>query len=71
MYIHDLNPILINFGFFEVRWYSLAYIVGILTGWWLAKKIIIFKVKDQNAFFDYLYNYFNSTWWQDWICSFL
>ena len=52
MYIHDLNPILINFGFFEVRWYSLAYIVGILTGWWLAKKIIIFKVKDKNAFFD-------------------
>jgi phosphatidylglycerol:prolipoprotein diacylglycerol transferase len=43
MYIHDLNPILINFGFLEVRWYSLAYILGILIGWWIAKKIILFK----------------------------
>ena len=43
MYIHDLNPILINFGFLEVRWYSLAYIFGILIGWWIAKKIILFK----------------------------
>ncbi len=45
MYIHDLNPILINFGFFEIRWYSLAYIFGILAGWWVAKKIIIFKME--------------------------
>ena len=42
MYIHDLNPVLINFGFFEIRWYSLAYIFGILIGWWVAKKIIEF-----------------------------
>ena len=47
MYIHDLNPVLINFGFFEIRWYSLAYIFGILIGWWLAKKIIEFKIKNK------------------------
>ena len=52
MYIHNLNPILINFGFFEVRWYSLAYILGILVGWWIAKKIIAFKVKNETIFFD-------------------
>ena len=52
MYIHDLNPVLINFGFFEIRWYSLAYIFGILIGWWIAKKIIIFKVKNKNVVFD-------------------
>jgi phosphatidylglycerol:prolipoprotein diacylglycerol transferase len=52
MYIHDLNPILINFGFFEIRWYSLAYILGILIGWWFAKKIILFKIKNNIIFFD-------------------
>ena len=48
MYIHDLNPVLINFGFLEVRWYSLAYIFGILTGWWIAKKIIEKQQKQIN-----------------------
>tara|TARA_B110000027_G_scaffold46964_1_gene51517 strand:- start:2019 stop:2816 length:798 start_codon:yes stop_codon:yes gene_type:complete len=52
MYIHDLNPVLINFSFFEIRWYSLAYIFGILIGWWVAKKIIIFKVKNKTIFFE-------------------
>ena len=52
MYIHNLNPILINFGFFEVRWYSLAYIFGILIGWWLAKKIIDFKIQNKSINFN-------------------
>ena len=52
MYIHDLNPILINFNFFEVRWYSLAYIFGILIGWWVAKKIIFFKIENKIIIFD-------------------
>ena len=47
MYIHDLNPVLINFGFLEGRWYSLAYIFGILTGWWIAKKIIDLKIESK------------------------
>ena len=52
MYIHDLDPVLINFGFFEIRWYSLAYILGVLIGWWIAKKIILFKVKNRIIVFD-------------------
>ena len=52
MYIHNLNPVLINFGFFEVRWYSLAYIFGILIGWWIAKKIINFKIQSKTVDFD-------------------
>ena len=52
MYIHDLNPVLINFGFLEIRWYSLAYIFGILIGWWIAKKIINFKIQNKNLEFD-------------------
>jgi len=52
MYIHNLNPILLNFSFFEIRWYSLAYIFGIIVGWWIAKKIIEFKIKNKVIFFD-------------------
>ena len=52
MFIHNLNPLLISFGFFEIRWYSLAYIFGILIGWWLGKKIINFKIKNGEINFD-------------------
>ena len=40
MYIHNLDPVLLDFGFIAIRWYSLAYIFGIVLGWWLGKKII-------------------------------
>jgi len=40
MYTHNLDPVLVNFGFIVIRWYSLAYIFGIVIGWWLGKKII-------------------------------
>ena len=40
MYTHNLDPILIDFGILIVRWYSLAYIFGIIIGWWYGKKII-------------------------------
>ena len=41
MYTHNLDPILLDFGFIVIRWYSLAYIFGIFLGWWLGKKIIV------------------------------
>ncbi len=40
MYIHNLDPIIINFGFLEIRWYSLAYIFGIFLGFYYAKYVI-------------------------------
>ena len=40
MYIHSLDPVLLDFGFLAIRWYSLAYIIGIVLGWWLGKKIV-------------------------------
>ena len=30
-----------DLGFIAIRWYSLAYIFGILIGWWYGKKIIL------------------------------
>ena len=38
MYTHNLDPVLLDFGFIAIRWYSLAYIFGIIIGWWLGKK---------------------------------
>ncbi len=40
MFTNNLDPILIDFGFIAIRWYSLSYILGILFGWWYGKKII-------------------------------
>lgn len=33
-----ISPIVFSAGFFELRWYSLAYLLGILAGWWLVVK---------------------------------
>ena len=52
MYTHNLDPILFSFGFVAVRWYSLAYIFGILIGWWLGKKILIEKFFKKEILFD-------------------
>jgi phosphatidylglycerol:prolipoprotein diacylglycerol transferase len=35
-----IDPVLISFGPFAVRWYALAYIVGILLGWFYARALI-------------------------------
>ena len=51
MYIHNLNPILINLELFEIRWYSLAYIVGILAGWYFGKRVLYFKNKQESVSF--------------------
>ena len=40
MFTHNLDPVLLNFGLISIRWYSMAYIVGILAGWWYGKKLI-------------------------------
>ena len=39
MFINNFDPVAIEIFSLEIRWYSLAYIVGILFGWFVAKKI--------------------------------
>jgi phosphatidylglycerol:prolipoprotein diacylglycerol transferase len=39
----SINPILISIGPLAVRWYALAYIVGIIAGWFYARAIIASK----------------------------
>jgi len=36
----DFDPVLVHIGPFAIRWYALAYIVGILLGWLYARAII-------------------------------
>ena len=52
MYTHNLDPVLFDFGFLVIRWYSLAYIFGILIGWWLGKRIILKRFQNLNFNFD-------------------
>ncbi|WP_242185692.1 prolipoprotein diacylglyceryl transferase [Sphingomonas sp. CARO-RG-8B-R24-01] len=35
-----LNPVALDLHFFQIKWYSLAYITGILVGWWYLLKLI-------------------------------
>ena len=53
MFINNFDPVAIEFFSYEIRWYSIAYIMGILLGWYLAKKIII-DLKIKNNFDDYI-----------------
>ena len=50
MIVHNFDPILIDFGIFQIRWYSIAYIFGILFGWMYAIKIIS-KTSENNLNF--------------------
>ncbi len=35
-----LDPVALDLGFFQIKWYSLAYIGGIMLGWWYLLKLI-------------------------------
>ena len=54
MFTNNFDPVAIEIFSLEIRWYSLAYIVGILLGWLVAKKIFIKKVDIYNKFDDYI-----------------
>lgn len=40
MIVHNFDSVFIDLGFFQIRWYSIAYIVGIILGWIYANRII-------------------------------
>lgn len=35
-----IDPVAVEIGPFALRWYALAYIAGILIGWWLMRRLI-------------------------------
>ena len=54
MFINNFDPVAFQIISFEVRWYSLAYITGIIIGWSLCKKILIKKSNINEKFDDYI-----------------
>jgi len=40
MIVHNFDPVLIDLGLFQIRWYSISYILGIILGWLYATRII-------------------------------
>lgn len=71
----NIDPIIFSIGIISIRWYALAYIVGILLGWWLIRRITS-SPKDPigHAPFDDLMNYAIIgiiLGGADWICAWL
>ncbi len=54
MFINNFDPVALEIFSLEIRWYSLAYIFGILVGWILAKKLFIQNIKIKKNFDDFL-----------------
>ena len=54
MFINNFDPVAIEILTFEIRWYSLAYITGIMIGWILSKKVFITDEKIYQKFDDYI-----------------
>ena len=54
MFINNFDPVALQIFSFEIRWYSLAYITGIIIGWILCKRIFIKKTNINEKFDDYI-----------------
>ena len=54
MFINNFDPVALQILSLEIRWYSLAYITGIVLGWVLCKKIFIENSKINKKFDDYI-----------------
>ena len=48
MIVHNFDPVLIDLGFVQIRWYSIAYIAGIILGWKYAISVIKRTIKNHN-----------------------
>ena len=40
MVFPDFDPVLLQIGPIAIRWYALAYVAGILLGWWYALRLV-------------------------------
>ena len=57
MFINNLDPVAISLFSFEINWYSLSYIFGIIFGWIYCKKKIINNNHEILKHFDDLLTY--------------
>ena len=56
MFINNFDPVAFEFLTFEIRWYSLSYIVGIVLSWIYIKKFIL-KETEYSKYIDDLISY--------------
>tara|TARA_B100000795_G_scaffold230503_1_gene187955 strand:+ start:297 stop:1070 length:774 start_codon:yes stop_codon:yes gene_type:complete len=54
MFTNNFDPVAFQIFSLEIRWYSLAYIAGILLGWLYCKKKLIKSQNILNIFDDYI-----------------
>ena len=54
MLINNFDPVAFQIFSLEIRWYSLSYIIGILLGWILSKKIFISDLNLREKFDDFI-----------------
>jgi len=54
MFINNFDPVAIQILSVEIRWYSLAYIIGIIAGWVLSKKYFISSNSIKEKFDDFI-----------------
>jgi len=54
MFINNFDPVAFQVFSIEIRWYSLAYIVGLIIGWIYCNKFLIKDKDKKNQFDDYI-----------------
>ena len=54
MFINNFDPVAFQVFSVEIRWYSLAYIFGLIFGWIYCKKILIDDENLKSKFDDYI-----------------
>ena len=54
MFINNFDPVAIQIFSIEIRWYSLAYIAGILLGWIIGKRVFVSNHEIKEKFDDYV-----------------
>ena len=54
MFINNFDPVAFQIFSLEIRWYSIAYFLGILLGWFFSKKIFISDDELKERFDDYI-----------------
>jgi|SRR3989338_10899196 len=57
MWINNLNPVLLQLGFLQIRWYGLVYVLGFfLAAWWLFQAQKKHKIElDSEGIWDLLF----------------
>lgn len=40
-FIHSFSPVAIDFGFFQIKWYGIAYVIGLVFAWMGIRRMVV------------------------------